>query len=140
VPHLDILTLGIAQHAGASTWTSSSSCTTRTPSNLTPCARSSRGGRTHPQPSAERETDEVAGFITALSDGAIAASIPLLEVRPQWRTQGLGSHLVRLMVEQLREQYMIDIVCDDDVLPFYERLGFTPWTAAIRRNTAPLGY
>jgi hypothetical protein len=35
---------------------------------------------------------------------------------------------------------VIDIVCDDDVLPFYERLGFTPWTAAIRRNTAPLGY
>lgn len=57
-----------------------------------------------------REANEAAGFITALSDSASAAYIPLLEVRPQWRSQGLGSHLVRLMMDVLRDQYMIDIV------------------------------
>ena len=31
---------------------------------------------------------------------------------------------------------MIDLVCDEDVLPFYERLGMIRWTAAIRREHA----
>jgi ribosomal protein S18 acetylase RimI-like enzyme len=95
-------------------------------------------GSTHAIVAVHREANEAAGFITALSDGAIAAYIPLLEVRPQWRSQGLGSHLVRLMMDVLRDQYMIDIVCDDDVLPFYERLGFTSWTAAVRRDREAL--
>jgi hypothetical protein len=79
----------------------------------------------------EIDTKAVAGFITAPSDGALAAHVPLLEVRPEWRSQGLGRHLVELMLAPLQHHYMVDVVCDDDVLPFYEQLGFTRWTAAI---------
>lgn len=90
-------------------------------------------GSSHAIVAVDIDTDAVAGFITALSDGALAAYVPLLEVRPEWRSQGLGRYLVELMLDRLQHHYMVDIVCDDDVLPFYERLGFTRWTARNRK-------
>ena len=38
--------------------------------------------------------------------------------------RGIGSELVWWMDYALREIYMIDLLCDDDVIPFYEGLGF----------------
>jgi GNAT superfamily N-acetyltransferase len=80
------------------------------------------------------EKDDVIGFISAVSDGVLSAYIPLLEVRPEWRGQGIGADLLAMMLERLSGCYMIDVVCDEDVLPFYERQGFVRWSAAIRRN------
>lgn len=86
-----------------------------------------------------REDDgSVAGFITALTDGVLAAYIPLLEVRPERQGQGVGSELVRRMLARLAGCYMIDLVCDRDLLPFYARLGLHPYSAAIIRNQAAL--
>lgn len=75
----------------------------------------------------------VVGLVTAISDGVLAASIPLLEVRSPWRGRGIGSGLVRAILEQVGDLYMIDLVCDEDVRPFYERLGFLPARAMVRR-------
>lgn len=86
-----------------------------------------------------REDDgSVAGFITALTDGVLAAYLPLLEVRPERQGQGIGSELVRRMLARLARCYMIDLVCDRDLLPFYARLGLHPYSAAIIRNHAAL--
>jgi GNAT superfamily N-acetyltransferase len=52
-----------------------------------------------------------------------AAYIPLVEVIPEWQHRGVGSLLVTAMLDRLRHWYMIDLVCDDDIVPFYERLG-----------------
>ncbi|MEM7680640.1 MAG: GNAT family N-acetyltransferase [Planctomycetota bacterium] len=40
-------------------------------------------------------TSRVVGFVTAIGDGVFSAAIPLLEVLPDYRKQGLGSELVR---------------------------------------------
>ena len=40
---------------------------------------------------------QVVGFITAISDGVLSAYIPLLEVLPGWRSQGIGGELVTLV-------------------------------------------
>ena len=37
---------------------------------------------------------DVVGFITAVGDGGLVAFIPLLEVLPAWRGQGIGRELV----------------------------------------------
>jgi ribosomal protein S18 acetylase RimI-like enzyme len=87
---------------------------------------------------AREEDGTVAGFITALTDGLLAAYIPLLEVRPGRRGQGIGSELVRRMLARLAGCYMIDLVCDRDLLPFYARLGLRPYSAAIIRDHAAL--
>lgn len=78
--------------------------------------------------------ERVVGFITAISDGVLSAYIPLLEVLPSYRKQGIGSELVRQMLEELRGLYMVDLVCDPELEGFYARLGMKPYTAMIIRN------
>lgn len=78
--------------------------------------------------------ERVIGYITALSDGVSAAYIPHLEVLPEYRGQGIGSELVRRMFAQLNGIYMIDLLCDDDVAPFYEKLGMSRSTGMLIRN------
>ena len=76
----------------------------------------------------------VVGFITAVSDQVSCAYIPHLEVLPAYQGQGIGSELVRRMVEKLRHLYMIDLVCDPSLQPFYERLGMRPVVGMVVRN------
>ncbi len=79
-------------------------------------------------------TGNVVGYITAISDSVLAAYIPHLEVLTAYRGQGIGSELVRQMLAALSHIYMIDLICDSDVQPFYERLGLTRYTGMIIRN------
>lgn len=78
--------------------------------------------------------EHVVGFATAVSDGVLAAYIPLVEVLPPYRRQGVGSTLVRILLADVGELYMVDVMCDEDVLPFCEALGFRRAGGAIRRN------
>jgi GNAT superfamily N-acetyltransferase len=81
----------------------------------------------------------VVGFANAISDGVLSAYIPLLEVLPTYRGNGTGSRLIELLLEALGGLYMVDVMCDDDVRPFYARLGFQPGGGMIRRNYAWTG-
>jgi ribosomal protein S18 acetylase RimI-like enzyme len=81
-----------------------------------------------------KDGDHVIGFITAISDGVLAAYIPLLEVLPAYKNQGIGTELVTRMLDQLRGIYAIDLICDANVQPFYERLGMMRYTGMIKRN------
>ncbi len=78
--------------------------------------------------------DQCVGFINALSDGLLTAYIPLLEVLPEYRRRGIGSELVRRMVDTFRHFYAIDVVCDESVAPFYETHGFSKCAGMIKRN------
>ena len=73
------------------------------------------------------------GFINAISDGILHAYIPLLEVLPSYQGQGIGSELVRQMVNSLEGIYAIDIVCDEQVAGFYRRLGFHQLAGMAKR-------
>ena len=75
--------------------------------------------------------DVVAGFITAITDSVLAAYIPLLEVLPSYRGRGIGRRLVERMLERLRGLYMIDLMCDAELQPFYGKLGMTPATGVM---------
>ena len=76
----------------------------------------------------------VIGCINAIGDGVLAAFVPNLEVLPAWQGRGIGSELVRRLFDALGPRYAIDLVCDDDLVPFYERLGLRHYTAMIRRD------
>ncbi|MFS0673715.1 GNAT family N-acetyltransferase [Ornithinibacillus sp. 179-J 7C1 HS] len=80
------------------------------------------------------DEDKVVGFITAISDGVLSAYIPLLEVLPEYKSKGIGSELVERMLGDLEHLYMIDLACDDDLVPYYERFGMQRSTAMIKRN------
>ncbi len=78
--------------------------------------------------------DKVVGFATAISDGLLSAFIPLVEVLPGWHERGIGTELLEVLLESLTHLYMVDLACEPELVPFYERLGFTPGTAMIRRD------
>lgn len=76
----------------------------------------------------------VVGFITAITDGVQAAFIPLLEVLPDYRKQGIGSELVKRMLSDLADIPCIDLTCDPEVQGFYERLGMVRSVGMVVRN------
>ena len=80
------------------------------------------------------EGGQVVGYITAITDGVLAAYIPHLEVLAAYRGQGIGSELVRRMLDGAGAHYMIDLMCDPDVQPFYERFGMMRYSGMITRN------
>ncbi|MDX8046838.1 GNAT family N-acetyltransferase [Gracilibacillus sp. S3-1-1] len=66
---------------------------------------------------------KVVGFITAISDGILSAYIPFLEVLPDYQNNGIGKVLVEKMFKELEDLYMIDLCCDDALVPYYEKIG-----------------
>lgn len=67
------------------------------------------------------EKDKVVGFITALSDGVNSSFIPLLEVLPKYQKKGIGTELVKRMLAKLEGISNIDLMCDEEVMIFYDR-------------------
>ncbi|MGH2551038.1 MAG: GNAT family N-acetyltransferase, partial [Thermomicrobiales bacterium] len=88
----------------------------------------------HIEIAVDAESGTVIGFITAITDGALSAYIPLLEVLPSYQRRGIGQELVRRMVHNLRHLYMIDLLCDVELQPYYARLGMRPATGMLLRN------
>ena len=79
-------------------------------------------------------TDRVVGFVSAASDGVLAAYIPLLEVLPEYRGQGIGRALMERILKKLDRFYMVDLACDPEMESFYSSLGMRPAHAMVIRN------
>ena len=82
----------------------------------------------------DNETDNVIGFITAITDGVLSAYIPLLEVLPNYQHKGIGNELVTQMLDKLKMFYMVDLLCDSDLQDFYTGLGMQKTSGMELRN------
>ncbi len=82
----------------------------------------------------DESTGRVVGFVSAASDGVLAAYIPLLEVLPGYRGQGIGRALMARILEKLGHFYMVDLACDPEMEAFYGSLGMQPAHAMVIRN------
>lgn len=82
----------------------------------------------------DNNTKKIIGFINAVSDGVLSAYIPLLEVIPCYQKQGIGTELVKRMLNELNEFYMIDLCCDANMVAFYDRLGMIKVHGMVHRN------
>lgn len=76
----------------------------------------------------------VVGFATAITDGILAASIPLLEVLPGHRGHGIGREMITRLLARLDHLYMVDVTCDPNLVPFYASLGMKAASGATLRN------
>jgi len=79
-------------------------------------------------------TGDVVGFVSAVTDGTLCAYVPLLEVVPSHRGRGIGRELVRRMLAKVEHLYMVDLVCDKELVPFYETFGMRSAHAMVVRN------
>lgn len=82
------------------------------------------------------KSERVVGFINAIGDGILSAYIPLLEVPESHQGRGIGGELVRRMLDRLDGLYMIDLLCDPELEPFYARFGLCPGFDMVRRDYA----
>jgi GNAT superfamily N-acetyltransferase len=80
------------------------------------------------------DEDTVVGFATAITDGVLSAYIPLIEVLPSYQGRGIGTELMRRMLAKLDSLYMIDLTCDDELIPFYSRFGMSAGRSMMFRN------
>ncbi|MGF9698052.1 GNAT family N-acetyltransferase [Paenibacillus sp. MABNR03] len=80
------------------------------------------------------ETGNVIGFIQAISDGVLSAYIPLLEVVPEFQGKGIGTTLTERMLNRLQSLYMIDLLCDAETQPFYEKQGMSKASGMMVRH------
>ncbi|ATP42514.1 GNAT family N-acetyltransferase [Solibacillus sp. R5-41] len=82
----------------------------------------------------DEDTNQVVGFITAISDGVLSAYIPFLEVLPAYKNTGIGKELVKRLLKELDDIYMIDLCCDDNLIPYYENFGMIKSNGMLVRN------
>ena len=76
--------------------------------------------------------------MTAVGDGVLTAFLPMLEVLPAYRGRGIATELVKRAFARLEGRYSVDLVCDPELVPFYERLGGQAGTAMLWRDRAAL--
>lgn len=76
----------------------------------------------------------VVGFITAISDGVSSAYIPHLEVLPAYQGRGIGGELLRRLLARLSGLYMVDLMCDPELQPYYERFDMRRASGMLLRN------
>lgn len=82
----------------------------------------------------DENKNQIVGFITAISDSVLSAYIPLLEVLPEYKNKGIGNELVKRMLKELDKIYMIDLCCDEDLIPYYKKFGMIQGNAMLLRN------
>ncbi len=74
-----------------------------------------------------------------LHKGAYAAHIEDVAVHPDHQRHGIGTALVRFLVEDARKRkcYKIILDCFEHLAPFYERIGFRISSIQMRCEGAP---
>ena len=85
----------------------------------------------------DTESDCVVGFVAALTDDVQGAFITLLEVLPAYQGQGVGKALMTQMLDRLSHIQTIELMCDADLVPFYESFGMTPAGGMVLRRREP---
>ncbi len=79
------------------------------------------------------EGEQVIGFVRALTDGEVTTYIADLLVDPRYRRRGLG----RLLVEACHALYphtRLDLISEEDAVPFYRREGFRELGPGMRKS------
>lgn len=65
------------------------------------------------------------GLASAISDGAMTAYVQYLVVRPEHQGRGIGSALLRRLLDEYRDLPRTALIAYEDKTGFYEKCGFT---------------
>ena len=82
----------------------------------------------------DKECNKVVGFVNSISDGVLTAYIPLIEVLPEYQGTGIGGELMKRILSELKNLYMVDICHDIELQPYYAKFGAYQSHASVFRN------
>jgi ribosomal protein S18 acetylase RimI-like enzyme len=83
---------------------------------------------------AREETSSIlCGYVAALTDQVVCGYISAIEVRPEYRKQGIGTALLDRMTERLCV-YGTYLSCAPAMIPFYEAAGFKQVAGMAKRR------
>jgi ribosomal protein S18 acetylase RimI-like enzyme len=77
--------------------------------------------------------DELVGFARDLGDGVFTGHISMVVIDPRWQGQGIGTRLVRELIEPLPD-VRFSLGAAGGLLGYYERLGFEADPSAMVRR------
>ena len=72
----------------------------------------------------DEDTGDVVGFISGMTDETLILFIWDLEVRTQYQHKGIGSELLRRLLDAHGDVYQVNLNTNAKTRPFYERFGF----------------
>ncbi|BAY97619.1 GCN5-related N-acetyltransferase [Tolypothrix tenuis PCC 7101] len=80
------------------------------------------------------DSQELIGFTRILTDFVYRATIYDVIIKPTYRKMGLGAKLMAAAINhpQLREVEQIALYCLPEMMPFYQRWGFTTEVGELR--------
>lgn len=84
---------------------------------------------------ARDDSGKVIGFANAISDGVFAAFIPLVEVFPENQGVGVGTAIMRELLNELKDFRIVDLMCDPPLQEFYKTVDMAPMVG-MRANRA----
>ena len=72
------------------------------------------------------EKELLIGYIDCVSNGVTDAYIQDLMVHPDYQGIGIGTALMKRMIDYLKDNhlYMISVIFEEKLKPFYEQFGF----------------
>ena len=72
------------------------------------------------------EENELIGYIDCISNGVTDAYIQDLMVKPEYQGKGIGTKLMNMMIDYLKDNhiYMISVLFDESLKSFYDKFGF----------------
>jgi ribosomal protein S18 acetylase RimI-like enzyme len=72
--------------------------------------------------------EKLIGYIDTVSNGVTDAYIQDLMVNPEYQDKGIGTELMNRTIAYLKERkiFMISVLFEEKLLPFYKRFGFFP--------------
>jgi GNAT superfamily N-acetyltransferase len=80
------------------------------------------------------ESSVLCGYVIALSDGVACAYITALEVRQEFRGRGIGTALLKQIVERL-DVFGVYLSCVPAMASFYQAAGFAPgFSMSLRKH------
>jgi len=91
-------------------------------------------GSTHFVVAIDDETNQVIGYVTALSDGINSSFIPLIEVLPSYQGKGIGTKLMEEILLKLNDISNVDLMCDIELQPFYKRFNMMKSNGMVLRK------
>ena len=74
------------------------------------------------------DNDRLVGLINCLSDGILTAYFHYLLIHPDFQDRGIGSQLVKSMLEKYADFARKVLIAYDEEVDFYQRLGFVAGT------------